>query len=87
MYVYAADLKGIKKITEEVIPEFSGVRQGLDDTVHETGVAKVDQSSETRQTHLLLLLFFMVVLAGRKCVGHGQHHAGGFRLNQERVRN
>lgn len=73
-------------ITKEVIPEFSGVRQGLDDAVHETGVAEVDQSSKARQTHFLLLLFFMVILAGRKGVGHRLHHAGGFRLNQERVR-
>lgn len=35
-------------ITKEVIPEFSGVRQGLDDAVHETGVAEVDQSGKSR---------------------------------------
>lgn len=35
-------------ITKEVIPEFSGVRQGLDDAVHETGVAEVDQSGKAR---------------------------------------
>lgn len=70
------------KITKEVIPEFSGVRQGLDDAVHETGVAEVDQSSKTRQTHFLLLLFFMVILVCRKGVGHRLHHAGGFRLKE-----
>lgn len=70
--------------TVEVIPEFSGVGQGLDDTVHEAGVAEVDQSCKTRQAHLLLLLFFMALIAGRRCVGHGLHHAGRFRLRQER---
>lgn len=66
----------------EVIPEFSGVRQGLDNTVHEAGVAKIDQSCKTRQTHLLLLLFFMALIAGRGCMGHGLHHACGLRLRQ-----
>ena len=42
----------------EVVPELSCVGEGLDDTVHEAGVAQVDQSRETWQTHLLLLLFF-----------------------------
>lgn len=73
------------KFTKKVIPEFSGVGQRLDDTVHETGVAQVDQSSETRQAHFLLLLVFMVLLAGRKGMAHGLHHAGGFGLNQDRV--
>lgn len=68
----------------EVIPEFSGVGQGLDDTVHETGVAQVDQSCKTRQAHFLLLLFFMALVAGRGCMGHRLHHAGRFRLRQER---
>lgn len=72
------------KVTQEVIPEFSGVGQGLDDTVHEAGVAQVDQSSKTRQTHFLLLLVFMVLLAGREAMGHGLHHAGGLGLNQDR---
>lgn len=72
------------RLTEEVIPEFSGVGQGLEDTVHEAGVAQVDQASKTRQTHFLLLLVFMLLLAGREAVGHGLHHAGGFGLNRDR---
>lgn len=64
----------------EVIPEFSAVGQGLDDAVHEAGVSEVDQSCKTRQAHLLLLLFFMALVAGGSGVGHGLHHAGGFRL-------
>lgn len=73
------------KFTEEVIPEFSGVGQGLDDTVHEAGVAQVDQASKARQTHFLLLLVFMVLLAGREGMGHGLHHAGGLRLDRDRA--
>lgn len=73
------------KFTKEVIPEFSGVGERLDDAVHEAGIAKVDQSCKTRQAHFLLLLFFMMVIAGRRCVSHGLHHAGRFRLNQERL--
>lgn len=41
VYVLAAGIQ-MSLITKEVIPEFSGVRQGLDDAVHETGVAEVD---------------------------------------------
>lgn len=69
--------------TVEVIPEFSGVGQGLDNTVHEAGVAKIDQSCKTRQANLLLLLFFMALIADRGCVGHGLHHARRLRLRQE----
>lgn len=67
----------------EVIPEFSGVGQRLDHAVHEAGVAEVDQSCEAGQTHFLLLLFLVALIAGRGCVGHGLHHAGGLRLRQE----
>ena len=67
----------------EVIPEFSGVGQGLDNTVHEAGVAKVDQSCKTRQAHLLLLLFLMPLIASRRCVCHRLHHAGRLGLRQE----
>lgn len=66
----------------KVIPEFSGVGQGLDDTVHEAGVAKVDQPCKTRQAHLLLL-FFLVAFSDRRRVGHGLHHAGRLRLTSE----
>lgn len=69
--------------TKEVVPEFPGVGQGLDDAVHEAGVAQVDQSSKTRQTHFLLLLVFVVLLAGGEGVGHGLHHAGGLRLKAD----
>lgn len=64
----------------KVIPEFSGVGQGLNDAVHEAGVSEVDQPCKTRQAHLLLFLFFMALAAGRRCVGHGLHHAGRLRL-------
>lgn len=37
-----------EKNTMEVVPEFSGVGQCLDNAVHETGVPKVDQSCKTR---------------------------------------
>lgn len=67
----------------EIIPEFSGVGQGLDNTVHEAGVAKVNQPCKTRQAHLLLLLFLMALIGGRRCMGHWLHHAGRFRLRQE----
>lgn len=69
--------------TVKVIPEFSGVRQGLDHAVHEARVAKVDQSRETREAHLLLLLLFVALNAGGKAMGHGLDHAGGLRLRQE----
>lgn len=72
--------------TVEIIPEFSGVGQGLDDAVHEAGVAEVDQSGKTRQAHLLLLLFFMALIGGGSCVGHGLHHAGRFRLRHKRFK-
>lgn len=68
----------------EVIPEFSGVGQGLDDAVHEAGVAEVDQTRETGQAHLLLLLFLVALVAGWGRVGHGLHHACRLRLRQER---
>lgn len=71
--------------TVKVIPEFSGVGQGLDDTVHEARVAEVYQSCKTRQAHLLLLLFFMALVAGRRCMAHGLHHAGWFRLRKDRL--
>lgn len=67
----------------EVIPELSGVGQGLDNTVHEAGVAKVDQSCKTRQAHLLLLLFLVALIASRRCMGHGLHHTGRLGLKQE----
>lgn len=66
----------------KVIPELSGVGQGLDDTVHEAGVAKVDQPCKTRQAHLLLL-FFLVAFSDRRRVGHRLHHAGRLRLMSE----
>lgn len=68
----------------EVVLEFSGVGQGLDDAVHKAGVPKVDQSCKTRRAHLLLLLFLVPLIAGRQCVGHGLHHTGGLRLRQDR---
>lgn len=67
----------------KVIPELSGVGQGLDNTVHEAGVAEVDQSCKTRQTHFLLLLFLMALIAGRRRMGHGLHHTGRLGLKQE----
>lgn len=70
----------------EVVPEFSGVGQGLDDAVHETGVAEVDQSCESRQAHFLLLFFLKTFTAGRSHMGHGLHHAGGLRLRPNRCR-
>lgn len=70
----------IEYLTVEVIPEFPGVGQGLDDAVHEAGVPEVDQSCEARQTHLLLLLFLVALAAGGRGVCHGLHHACGFGL-------
>lgn len=64
----------------EIISEFSGIRQGLDDTVHEAGVAQINQSCKARQAHLLLLLFLMALIADRRGMRHGLHHAGGFGL-------
>lgn len=68
----------------KVIPELSGVGQGLDDTVHEAGVAKVDQPCKTRRAHLLLL-FFLVAFSDRRRVGHRLHHAGRLRLMSENI--
>lgn len=69
-------------LTVKVIPEFPGVRQGLDDAVHEAGVPEVDQSCEAGQTNFLLLLFLVALAAGRRGVCHGLHHAGGFGLQE-----
>lgn len=69
--------------TMEVIPEFSGVGQGLDDAVHEAGVAQVNQSCESRQAHLLLLLFLVALVSSRWCMGHGLHHASRLGLRLE----
>lgn len=73
--------------TVEVIPEFSGVGQGLDDAVHEAGVTEVDQSGKAGQAHLLLLLFFVPLIGGGSGVGHGLHHAGRFRLRHTKDSN
>ena len=46
-------------LTQEKIPEFAGVGEDLDDTVHEAGVAQVVQACEARgndrHVHLLFV--------------------------------
>lgn len=70
----------------EVIPEFSGVGQGLDYAVHEARVAQIDQSCKSRQAHLLLLLLLVAFNAGGRRMRHGLHHARRFRLKPEKKR-
>ena len=70
----------------KVVPEFPGVGKRLDDTVHKACVAQVDQACEAWQTHLLLLLLFLLNAAlavGRRCMGHGLDHTGGLGLRQK----
>lgn len=67
-------------LTMKVVPQLARVGQRLDDTVHEAGVAQVDQAREAWQAHLLLLLFLSALTASRRRVGHGRHHTRGLRL-------
>lgn len=67
-------------LTMEIIPELPCVGEGLDHTVHKTSISQIDQSSEARETHFLLLHFFSSLTACRRSVSHGLHHAGGLGL-------
>ncbi len=67
-------------LTVEIISELPCVGEGLDHTVHKTSISQIDQSSEARETHFLLLYFFSSLTARRRSVSHGLHHAGGLGL-------
>jgi len=74
-------------LTMEVVAQLPGVGQGLDDAVHEAGVAQVHQPREARQAHLLLLVLILIILhtlGAHGAVCHRWHHARRFRLPKQR---
>lgn len=74
-------------LTMEVVTQLPGVGQGLDDTVHEAGVAQVHQPREAGQADLLLLIFILIILhtlGTHWAVCHWWHHTCRFGLPKQR---